>query len=338
MAKNFFCVKPWTSFQIDDHKGNVNACCWSKIKCGNINNATIEEIWNGTAYVYIRELMAQGNIDLICTSDCPYRIGELSEEYIEPKSDIYKNNFLLQEDEIATRKTVLKSKPRMMRVVPTVNCNLNCVMCYQDRHDTVELPNNTEQLLSQYFPVLQELLILGGEPLVSQRCLQIIESMDPNNYPDLHLALITNGTAVTKKTEKLLLNRRISWILVSIDAVTQETFKLIRGGSLEKVLDGVKRLKSLRETQNDNWRLIIGFTMMRSNMKEAVGFVDLAEQLGVEFIFTPVFGNWHSESFTQMDLEQLQDAISKLEDYLVCKGKDRIKAARLRLMLQTLKV
>ncbi len=341
MALNsFFCTKPWTSFRIHDYKGNINPCCWSKINCGNVNRATIEEIWNGPGFVHVRSQMAKGNLTSICADDCPYWLGEFSEkkELLEAKTPPCRENWLLQREELEARKLVLESKPTLMRIVPSVACNLSCVMCYQDHHDSVELPGDIAQTIIRYFPVLQELLVLGGEPLVSRECLQVIASMDPNRYPDLHLALITNGTTVTNKVEKLLHSRRISWILVSIDAASPETYEKIRGGKFERVISGVEKLKKIRDAQGLYWRLLIGFTLMRSNLHEATDFVDLAEDLNVDFVFTPIFGDWHGEHFhsTPLKLGYLEENILALEDYLVCKGKDKIKAARLRFMLESL--
>lgn len=336
--KDLVCIRPWTSFLIDDHKGNVNPCCWSKIKSfGNINTSSVEEIWNGQEYVYIRDSISKGNIDLVCTKDCPILLSEYTEKIPLPISNPCAKNQKLQSWEIDKRKTTLESKPTRMRIVPTLRCNLNCVMCYQDRNDTVNLPANIRGILSSYFPVLQELLILGGEPLISKECLQIIESIRPQVYPDLHLALITNGTAVTDRIEQLLSKRLISWILVSIDAAKPETYKKIRQGNFKRVIEGTKRLKSIKDKQSNDWRLMIGFTMMRSNVREALAFVDLADALGVECVFTPVFGDWHEESFFYANKDELANAkgvISDLENYLESKKMGKIKARRLQMMIE----
>ena len=52
------CERPWTGFELFDHLGDVRPCCWGKVTCGNINEQTPEQIWNGTG------LLHAGKIDL----------------------------------------------------------------------------------------------------------------------------------------------------------------------------------------------------------------------------------------------------------------------------------
>lgn len=327
----FFCTKPWTSFEINDHKGVVTPCCWSKLECGNVNESSIAEIWNSPAFQHMRRHMAEGRLDLICSHSCPYRLGEhVDTGYPEPVSDVFRANHDLQQQEIRQRKTVLKSLPTVMNICPSIACNLTCVMCYQDRDDTVELPVHMHETILSHFPTLRELWILGGEPFISKECVSIIEQMDPVRFPDLHLGVITNGTVINEKVEKLLLSRRISWILVSVDAATSETFKKIRGGKFEKVIDGIKRLRHIRDVQGGGWSLRIGFTVMRSNMHEATAFAKLASDLGVGCQFSPVFGTYHSENFySDPDLvERAKEIMLELGNVIEALGGDKIRISR----------
>jgi MoaA/NifB/PqqE/SkfB family radical SAM enzyme len=323
------CTKPWTSFEINDHKGTVTPCCWSKLHCGNINDSSFEEIWNGPAYVEMRRHMTEGRLDLICSAWCPYRLGEhVDVAYPPPQSEEFRANRELQREEIREGRTVLRSKPTIINICPSVKCNLDCVMCFQDRDDTAELPDQIEQMIEAHFPTLQELWVIGGEPLVARECLEIIRRMNPERYPDLHLGLITNGTAVSQKAEDLLWSRRLSWILVSVDAATPETFKKIRGGKFDKVLDGIRKLKGLRDQQGGEWSLRIGFTVMKSNMHEAIDFADLADSLGVDCQYTPVFGdnpeNFHADPEA---VERCKSIMLKLGERLEALGRDRIRIA-----------
>ncbi len=275
--------------------------------------------------------MAANKLDSICADDCPYRYRDhVDISYPTPKAEAFKRNHTLQRQEILNLQAHLESKPTIMSVVPTVKCNLDCVMCYLDHRDTVELPANIQTTLKKYFPIMQELWIVGGEPLISQTCLEIIESIDSELYPDLHLGLITNGTVVTEEIVALLLHKRIGWVLVSIDAATPETYRKIRGGSFGKAIEGVRQLQSIKVRQDADWNLKIGFTIMRSNMYEVFSFVDLAEKLEVDCQFSPVFGQGHGESFYDdpAAVESVKRIISQLGDYLESKRFDRIKTSR----------
>ncbi len=334
------CSRPWTSFRIDDHKGNIKPCCWTKLEFGNINDQNIDDIWNGAPYVRMRELMAKGKLDTICASDCPVLLGEFpeSEAGDEPTSQKCKENWLLQQEEISARSTILKSRPTKMRIVPTVKCNLNCEFCYQDRNDTTELPADIDRILEDFFPILDELVIIGGEPLATRECLKIIEQMDPRKYPDLHLALITNGNTVGDHIVKLLLTRQISWVLVSVDAASPETYERVRGGNFRKVIEGVTRLNYIRHQQQKIWGLLMGFIFMRSNMHEALDFVKLAQELRVDFTFQPVFGNWHNETYYHLpdEVERARKIVEELDTYLAAIGLgEKKKTERLHLKLKS---
>jgi MoaA/NifB/PqqE/SkfB family radical SAM enzyme len=135
----------------------------------------------------------------------------------------------------------------------------------------------------------------------------------------------------------LLANRLISWMLVSVDAARAETYNKIRGGKYEVVIEGIKKLKAIKDKQFNDWQLKIGFTFMPSNMYEVLQFVDLANSLGVECEFSPVFGAWHSESFSyssQSEIIAAKQIISDLENYLEKKNLGKIKAQRLRIAMQ----
>jgi len=328
-SKSFFCTKPWTSFEID-HKGNVRPCCWSTLVCGNINSSSMEEIWNGPAYQDIRYFMRKGQLEPICAIDCPYRVGEHKNlAYSAPVSDIFRKNKKIQLKELEERKVVLQSKPTIMSIVPSIKCNKRCKMCYLDPHDTVDLPSNISDVIYSYFPTLQEIWITGGEPLISSECIDLIEKIDNKKFPDLHLGLITNGTVISDYIVHLLSNIRISWILVSVDAATEKTYRKVRGGDMKEVIKNIRVLKSIRNKQGSNWILKIGFIVMRSNIDELKDFVDLALKLGVDFQFSPVFGN-NCESYYDdiLLVKRTRTKLIELGEYLDKLGIGSIKIAR----------
>jgi MoaA/NifB/PqqE/SkfB family radical SAM enzyme len=291
------CVKPWTSFRVNDHQGNIKPCCYTPVDFGNINLQSFEEIWNGEAYQALRRSMACGDLAGACPPYCPVLIGEFGEPDFVPASAAAVANLAIQREEIQAGATILRSMPVLLRATPTVRCNLKCKFCFQDHADRVVLPPNIEQILERQFPYLYEFELAGGEPLITSECIRLIQRADPVRYPDLSLGLITNGTAVTEPIVRLLSTRRITWILVSIDAATPETYRKVRGADFGKVLHGVRRLNDIRTQHGKTWDLKINLIVMRSNMHEAPAFVDLARSLDVDFQFSPIIGKWHDEYY-----------------------------------------
>lgn len=325
------CTKPWTSFEIVDHKGNVKPCCWLSYYCGNINNSTIDDIWNGNAFQRARHNMAEGNIDTMCAIDCPYKIGEQKDiRYPRARLNTFSKNQILQQEDIALRRTIVQSRASIMSYVPDITCNLKCRICYIDFSDNIELPHNIDEIIESEFSTLQELWLVGGEPFFSNRFTEIIKKMDQLKYPDLHLGLITNGTLINDNVIEILKDRQLSWILVSVDAANEETYRKIRGGKLSNVVEGIEKLKALKNQQNGLWDLRMNFVVMKSNVWEIREFIDLAHDLGVGIQFTPVYGNDHKESYykDKTTTARIYKEIKEIEAYLEKKGYDKIRFKR----------
>ena len=64
------CKAPWTNFYIDVN-GNVKCCCFLVMSLGDLNENTLEEIWNGSGFCTIRENMISGDYGM-CNPSCPF--------------------------------------------------------------------------------------------------------------------------------------------------------------------------------------------------------------------------------------------------------------------------
>jgi radical SAM protein with 4Fe4S-binding SPASM domain len=60
------CVVPWFGQLIISQDGNVRLCCSSNCSLGNINNSTLEEIWNCETMKDIRKSFKNGIVPKIC--------------------------------------------------------------------------------------------------------------------------------------------------------------------------------------------------------------------------------------------------------------------------------
>lgn len=63
-----FCTQPWSIIYVT-WKGEVRTCCFNETVLGNLNENTIEEIWNGTAYKQFRETILENRVPQGC-DDC----------------------------------------------------------------------------------------------------------------------------------------------------------------------------------------------------------------------------------------------------------------------------
>jgi organic radical activating enzyme len=67
-------------------------------------------------------------------------------------------------------------------------------MCYQDRKSKHQLPTSFYHELNNYYSIIQELVLIGGEPLVIRNIRRLMKEFPTEDCPDTKLALITNGT------------------------------------------------------------------------------------------------------------------------------------------------
>lgn len=291
--KKVHCYKPWTDFGVWDIEGNVRACCWSKPVLGNINQNSIEEVWNGEKYQTLRRKMASGIFE--CNSQCPVLHGKgfIGAYFTDPfgkdndgkkTSPKCRENAKLNRREILQKKTVLRSKPRFFKIHVDNKCNLRCPMCQVDKKNPVTVSDSFLKELQTYYPFMEGLGIWGGEPLFSAKARQILFNFDYQKFPSCKISLVTNGTLINQYAKNLA-KVNFDWIHISLDAATPKTYqKLRRGGNWKEVLAGIKKLVELRSRQS--WfSVTIDMVLQPQNYTEIVQFINLAHGLGVKAAF-----------------------------------------------------
>jgi glycosyltransferase involved in cell wall biosynthesis/pyruvate-formate lyase-activating enzyme len=297
MKSTLKCHRPWTGFEITDHLGDVRPCCWGKRSCGNINDQSPEEIWAGEGFQYYREKMSRGETEEICNSSCPI----LQEHYIEiPEGR--------SQEEVQSS----VPSPRYLRVVPTTSCNLHCPMCYQADAPPTKLPADLFDLLKVWISGASEIQILGGETFLTRQCLEWIGRINPIDYPTCKLAAITNGLGFGPDVCSLIRERHWSWILVSIDAASDATYRRVRGGDFRTLLQNLDRLAEARARCDTTFEVRFGFTLQMSNLSDALGFLDLCADYAAMPQYTLVFGDWHNEA--PSSIEDVKSVYATLEE------------------------
>jgi glycosyltransferase involved in cell wall biosynthesis/MoaA/NifB/PqqE/SkfB family radical SAM enzyme len=304
------CHRPWTGFEVVDHLGDVRPCCWGKLSCGNLNSQTPEEIWQGPGFQFYRSQMAAGNLSAICNQWCPILQGCYSEA----------TRLQLSTQDIRASVGRQTASPEYLRVVPTTACNLKCPMCYQADSPPTMLPLDLFARLQPWLQNARELLVLGGETFLARQCLEWIERINPQEYPHLRLAAITNGLGFSRAAE-LIGSRKWSWILVSIDAASPNVFAKVRGGDFHELVRGLDMLATIRADSLADFEIRFGFTLQKSNLSDVMAFVDLCADYRAMPQFTLVFGEWHGEApSTRQDYLRFLAVLEKLDKRLWERG------------------
>lgn len=81
-ARKPFCEEPWTGLFSVETNLDVTFCpCYLKLRIGNLNDASIDEIWNARPLVQIRRAFARGRLPRACAGQlCPVALGQASWE------------------------------------------------------------------------------------------------------------------------------------------------------------------------------------------------------------------------------------------------------------------
>ena len=316
-ASDFFCSRPWTGFEISAENGSVSMCCWAKQPYGYVLTQSVAEIWNGDAIRRMRKQMATGRFTEICGTDCPYVAGLMTDVSPHPTSPVFARNLALNQSEIHRRAERLESLPRYWKIGHSTLCNLDCIMCYQSRDNPHALPDSVYRELKNYYAVMQELLLIGGEPMMIPQIRRVIRELGDAHPADLGVLLITNGTVHDARTLALVARLPLAGVLISVDAARPETYAQIRRpGTLGRVLRGIRAWRTVTEPKGV--KLKLAFTVMRDNVRELAEFVELAFSERVDCSFAPVVGTKADQHLIPRDV--LQSEVQRALDML-----DRLK-------------
>ncbi len=164
-----------------------------------------------------------------------------------------------------------------MRISVTLRCNHSCIFCHREGIKSVsnyELRPNELALIAKVASKLGivNYKLTGGEPLIRNDIVDIVKSIRP--YAKV-ISLTTNGSLLSKYS-KGLAEAGIDYINVSLHSLRPHTFKLITGGDISKVLEGIK------EALNQGIKLKLDFLLLKYNVGEVNDIINYASNLGID--------------------------------------------------------
>jgi MoaA/NifB/PqqE/SkfB family radical SAM enzyme len=182
--------------------------------------------------------------------------------------------------------------PRYVQIEPVGQCNLRCQMCpVQFRRDgpasgaPAFMAFDTFTRLIDQFPQLEHLHLQGlGEPMMHPRFFDMVQYAVAKG---VRVTTNTNLTVLNPRRAELCVTSGLDTVHVSIDAANQDTYRAIRVGSrLERVLRNLEFLADARRAADSPLpRLKLVTVIMRQNLEELAGLVELAGRFGVETMF-----------------------------------------------------
>ncbi len=208
-----FCIYPWIHLFVS-HFGTVSPCCltpWDKDQAlGDINEQSVEEIWNGDRMREFRLKMLRDEQDSRCWQCYDSEKNGL-------RSTRNMTNFLYADKldwvlDTAADGSSSKAKPIYWDIRISNLCNFKCRICghhsssqwFEDAktlgllsHDTKlhRGPKDFNLLMKQLafvIPDLEEIYFAGGEPLIMEEHYRILQMLTERKKTSVHLRYATN--------------------------------------------------------------------------------------------------------------------------------------------------
>lgn len=222
----------------------------------------------------------------------------------------------------------------------TKTCNLKCIHCYNsERYNASDKDLDTSEF-KEYIDTfskwgVKHLHFLGGEPLIRNDLIELIKHAKSK---DINVTLNTNGTLVTDKRSKELIEAGIDQIAFSLDGATPKTNDYIRGnGTYEKVISGIKTLKQVAKSKHSDLQIGIAFTMTSINLNELSKVIEVGIENELDVIdFQEYYSSGGALKHKELSYSRLQvvDAMEELMKY-ISENQDRVRRSRINIQVDT---
>lgn len=203
-------------------------------------------------------------------------------------------NLLRVECERAFKKQIISGRPYFIKMQPANICNSGCKYCLRsEKINTLPVGKMSLANCKKAIDKLKRYAYLigfqyYGEPLCND---SIFEMIDYAHRCNIGTYLSTNLQDLKKDDYDRLINCGLDLLTVSIDGITEETYKKYRErGNLATVLANIEGLIKAKNKMNKPLPFItLQFIVMKHNQHEIEGAKKLAKELGVNNIeFKPV--------------------------------------------------
>jgi hypothetical protein len=302
-----FCSRPFQLFELHEN-GSVFLCCpsWLPGPVGNLNTQDARDIWNSKRAQEIRRSILDGDFKHCSRELCPL----IASNSLLTRAEARKNP--VWRAIIDERKLTVEARPKVINLSNDRSCNLSCPSCRSQRINFTggrgyQMRKKLQDRLTAAFfsePTSEAFSVNvtgSGDPFASRVFREFLLGLDQKDFPNLKIALQTNGTLFNEKNWKRLrkIHGNISTVFVSFDAATEATYNITRrGGNWHHLVQNVKFLSGLR-AQGLIKHLRLDYVVQHANYREMPDFVKFATGLAVDKVFFSKATNWGTWSLAE---------------------------------------
>ena len=184
--------------------------------------------------------------------------------------------------------------PKELTIAYDQSCNLKCLSCrkkhYKAKDKELDRVNNiTSKILESNWLNKSDIVLAGqGEVFYSDAYKKLLDT----NYKRNKINILSNGTLFTKKNlNKLIEKYNDITISISIDASTKDTYKYLRCGNFDILINNLKNISKERKNNNIK-KFQLNYVVQKDNYKEMEKFIKLAKELNVDTVQFTKLGDW----------------------------------------------
>ena len=174
-------------------------------------------------------------------------------------------------------------------IEPTVACNLDCITCFRNAWDQ-PIGKMTDETFESIFNSLKQMdpipsVYFGGigEPLFHPKTIEWIRRI--KQELGVKVELITNGTTLTERKTRELIDAGLDILWVSLDGATPESFSDVRmGAELPVILENLRRLFRMRNGGHfPQPEIGVAFVAMKRNINDLPKVIKLGHTFGARY-------------------------------------------------------
>ncbi len=173
-------------------------------------------------------------------------------------------------------------------IEPTVACNLDCITCFRNAWEQ-PIGRMTEATFENIFNSLKQMdpipsVYFGGigEPLFHVKTIEWIRRIKELG---VKVELITNGTILTEKKSRELIDTGLDTLWVSIDGASPESYADVRmGAELPNIIANMKRLIKMRAPGHyPKPEIGVAFVAMKRNIADLPKVIEIGKSIRAKY-------------------------------------------------------
>lgn len=186
------------------------------------------------------------------------------------------------------RGPVAELEPVCLYLETTNRCNLLCTTCprtFEDLEPPADMSWELFTSIVDQFPKIARVVLHGvGEPMMVRELPRMIRYLKDRG---IYVLFNTNGTLLTRRRGRELVDSGLDELRVSLDAAEQQSFVLVRGRDMfDRIVRNVRAFTAIQAASKcETPRVSLWLTGLKETLAELPAFVRLAHDIGVREVY-----------------------------------------------------